>query len=137
MERETSSAVLDLEHGDENEFIPRDDERRSVTELVCREYMERLLPLAKSILGCDHQACDAVQEAFVALWKEPVLPPNPWAWLVRAVVFRSRHARRCRLRRVRHEDRAADLRPSFTFDRPDRELENQELRAKLEAAIAV
>lgn len=132
MEREISNGCP-LEHERGQDDAPEREGAPFAT--AYQSYMKRLLSLARSILGCDEQACDAVQEAFIALWKEPSLPPNPWAWLVRAVVFRSRHARRCRLRRRRHEDRAAERRPTAFDDRPDRELENEELRRKLEAAI--
>jgi RNA polymerase sigma-70 factor (ECF subfamily) len=63
--------------------------------------------VARRLLGCDHLAADAVQEALVALWREPAAPPDPRGWLVRAVVFRARHLRRTLARRHRHEHGAA------------------------------
>ena len=59
--------------------------------------------VARRLLGCDHLAHDAVQEALLALWQQPSLPPEPRGWLVRAVVHRSRHLRRTVRRRQRHE----------------------------------
>lgn len=62
---------------------------------------------ARSMLGCDHLAADAVQEALIALWQQPAPPPHRRAWLVQAVVFRARAMRRAYRRRQRHEDHAA------------------------------
>ena len=62
---------------------------------------------ARSMLGCDHLAADAVQEALVALWRQPEPPPERRAWLVRAVVLRARHLRRTLARRQHHEHGAA------------------------------
>jgi RNA polymerase sigma-70 factor (ECF subfamily) len=59
--------------------------------------------VARRLLGCDHLADDAVQEALVALWREAEQPQNARAWLVRAVVLRSRHLRRTARRRRHHE----------------------------------
>lgn len=58
---------------------------------------------ARALLGCDHLAADAVQEALVALWQQPTPPPDRRGWLVRAVVFRARHLRRTLRRRQFHE----------------------------------
>lgn len=58
---------------------------------------------ARALLGCDHLAADACQEALVALWQQPEPPPDRRGWLVRAVVFRARHLRRTLRRRQRHE----------------------------------
>lgn len=59
--------------------------------------------LAKRLLGCDHLADDAVQEALVALWRLEEPPRDPDAWLARAVVLRCRQLRRSMRRRRRHE----------------------------------
>lgn len=58
---------------------------------------------ARSMLGCDHLAADAVQEALVALWREATPPPDRRGWLVRAVTFRSQTLRRSLQRRHKHE----------------------------------
>ncbi|MBL8752530.1 MAG: sigma-70 family RNA polymerase sigma factor [Planctomycetes bacterium] len=63
--------------------------------------------VARRLLGCDHLAHDAVQEALVALWREAIPPVDLRGWLVRAVVFRARHLRRTLLRRQKHEHGAA------------------------------
>jgi RNA polymerase sigma-70 factor (ECF subfamily) len=63
--------------------------------------------VARRLLGCDHLAADAVQEALVALWREPAPPPDLRGWLTRAVVFRARHLRRSLARRHKHEHGAA------------------------------
>ena len=59
--------------------------------------------VARRLLGCDHLADDAVQEALVALWRQDEAPDNVRAWLTRAVVLRSRHLRRSLRRRNHHE----------------------------------
>jgi RNA polymerase sigma-70 factor (ECF subfamily) len=73
--------------------------------------LERHLPhaqaVARRLLGCDHLAADAVQEALVALWREPQSPADLRGWLVSAVVFRARHLRRTLARRRHHEHGAA------------------------------
>ena len=73
---------------------------------VVSPMLSRLHRLARRILRSDDLAEDAVQEAILTLWKEGRLPPNPAAWLSRAVVHRSLHLNRCRCRRRRHELRA-------------------------------
>lgn len=95
-----------------------------------------LVRLAKRILRCDDMAQDAVQEALLSLWREGRLPPNPAAWLTRAVVLRSLHLNRSRSRRRKHEERAcscrceADPRGDAT-----RVLEVEELGAQIRAAV--
>ena len=61
---------------------------------------------AKRLLGCDHLADDAVQEALLAFWRQDPQPSNVRAWLTRAVVLRSRQLRRS-LRRRRHHEHVA------------------------------
>jgi RNA polymerase sigma factor (sigma-70 family) len=63
--------------------------------------------VARRLLGCDHLAHDAVQEAMLAFWREPIVPADPPGWLVSAVRFRARHLRRTLQRRQRHEHGAA------------------------------
>ncbi len=58
---------------------------------------------ARRILGCDHLADDAVQEALVAMSQMDVYPDRPIAWLTQAVVHRGRHLRRTLQRRQHHE----------------------------------
>jgi RNA polymerase sigma-70 factor, ECF subfamily len=72
-----------------------------------RADLARAHATARSMLGCDHLAADAVQEALVALWQKPEPPPERRAWLVRAVVLRARHLRRTLARRRHHEHGAA------------------------------
>jgi RNA polymerase sigma-70 factor (ECF subfamily) len=66
-------------------------------------HCERAHAVARRLLGCDHLAADAVQEALIALWRQPVAPADVRGWLLRAVVHRARHLRRTLLRRRRHE----------------------------------
>lgn len=62
---------------------------------------------ARRILGCDHLAADAVQEAMLSLWQLTTPPVDLPGWLLRAVVHRSLHQRRSLQRRIRHEQHAA------------------------------
>jgi len=62
--------------------------------------------VARRLLGCDHLADDAVQEALVALWRLEEAPRSVSAWLTRAVLLRCRHLRRS-LRRRRHHEHVA------------------------------
>ncbi|MDA7936449.1 sigma-70 family RNA polymerase sigma factor [bacterium] len=69
--------------------------------------LRSLVGIAKRLLGCDHLAHDAVQEALLALSQQPEYPVKPIAWLTRAVIHRSRHLRRCVRRRKHHEHKAS------------------------------
>lgn len=66
-----------------------------------------LVRIAKRLLGCDHLAHDAVQEALLALSQQSESPVKPIGWLTRAVIYRSRHLRRSVRRRMYHEHRAS------------------------------
>jgi RNA polymerase sigma-70 factor (ECF subfamily) len=106
------------------------------TEAI-RPHIGRLLNIARGIVGSDDLAWDAVQEALLSLWKQGALPPNPRAWLIRAVTVRSLFLIRTAKRRRCHEQRAADLR-SVTSDPvdPAHASERREFKEKLERAIA-
>lgn len=91
---------------------------------------------AHAVLGCDHLAADAVQEALIAWWRSAASPPDVRAWLVRAVVLRSRDLRR-RLRRRRHHEGCAAA-PCSLHDGCDNPLHHaraHELEERLAAAI--
>jgi RNA polymerase sigma-70 factor, ECF subfamily len=101
-----------------------------------RPLLGSLLGVARRILHDSDLARDAVQEALISLWLEHKLPPNPPAWLVRAVVLRSLQMNRGRARRRKHEGRACLERVERTDrDDPARILETRELRETLLAAI--
>ncbi|MCU0867314.1 MAG: RNA polymerase sigma factor [Planctomycetes bacterium] len=92
---------------------------------------------ARSMLGCDHLAADAVQEALVALWRQPEPPPERRAWLVRAVVLRARHLRRTLARRQHHEHgAAAHCALHQGCDNPLHHAFAHELGERLDAALA-
>jgi RNA polymerase sigma-70 factor (ECF subfamily) len=74
--------------------------------VLAERHVPRLLSVARSILGCEHLAWDAVQDALVCLWHEPCAPADLCGWLVRTTVHRSLHHARSRARRTRHEDLA-------------------------------
>jgi len=95
-----------------------------------------MVTVARRILGDEVQAWDAVQEALIGLWNEEEVPPNPRAWLIRAVVLRSLHQARSRARRRRHETLACDQRPEASDrDNPSSRLEFEELNRVLDDAF--
>ena len=69
-------------------------------------HLARAHAAARALLGCDHLAADAVQEALLTLWRSPT-PADLRGWLVRTVVHRARHLRRTLLRATRHEHAAS------------------------------
>jgi len=93
---------------------------------------------ARALLGCDHLAADAVQEALVALWQQPTPPPDRRGWLVRAVVFRARHLRRTLRRRQRHECASAShCELHRGCDNPLHQAYAHELGERLDQALAL
>lgn len=97
----------------------------------------RLVHMARRILGCDHLAWEAVQESLLSLWTQTPAPPNPQAWLIRAVTYRSLHLARTARRRRKYERRASWLRTEATDrDDPSRPLLTEETRNELMAALA-
>jgi RNA polymerase sigma-70 factor, ECF subfamily len=105
-------------------------------EAAIRPSLGPLIGVARRILHDGDLARDAVQEALISLWLEDELPPNPPAWLVRAVVLRSLQMNRGRARRRKHEGQACRERvePSDRDD-PARILVMRELRERLLAAV--
>lgn len=92
---------------------------------------------ARAMLGCDHLAADAVQEALVALWRQHDAPVDRRGWLVRAVAHRARHLRRTLARRHRHECAAAShCELHAGCDNPLHHAYAHELGERLDAAVA-
>ncbi|TAH38678.1 MAG: sigma-70 family RNA polymerase sigma factor [Planctomycetota bacterium] len=104
---------------------------------ACAAHAQRLLAVARRILGSEDLAWDAVQEALLALWMLRQAPPSPRAWLLRAVVHRSLHLRRGLQRRRRNEELALAACPLCTPEEPLHVLENADLRAALAQALEV
>jgi len=101
-----------------------------------RTHLPRLQAAARRILGDDDLAADALQEALVTLWHLGEVPPHVGAWLMRAVIHRSLHARRTLERRLRWEERAGHE----ALDRcplcgPEQALERRQLMEALEQAL--
>lgn len=102
-----------------------------------RSDLARARQVARTLLGCDHLAADAVQEALVALWRTSASPPDPRGWLVRAVVLRCRHLRRTLRRRLHHEHTASTHCALHAgCDNPLHRAYAHELGEHLDAAIA-
>jgi len=102
---------------------------------VLEPHVERLHRIARRILGCEDLAWDAVQEAAFTLFQQETLPPDPPGWLVKTVVHRSIHARRCRRRQAKREARVGAERACCHDPDPACNLQGEELRARLDAAI--
>jgi len=94
--------------------------------------------IARRVLGCDHLAADAVQEALVALWQLPEPPLQLQGWLVRAVIHRCRHLLRTLRRRRHHEHHAASAHCDLHAgcDNPLHAAYAHELGERLAAAVA-
>jgi RNA polymerase sigma-70 factor (ECF subfamily) len=101
------------------------------------EAAERAHAAARRLLGCDHLAHDAVQEAMLAYWREAIVPEDTRSWLVSAVRFRARHLRRTLLRRQKHEHGAAvHCELHAGCDNPLHHAYAHELGTRLDAALA-
>ena len=94
--------------------------------------------IARRVLGCDHLAADAVQEALVVLWQLPEPPPHLQGWLVRTVIHRCRHVLRTLRRRRHHEHHAASAHRELHAgcDNPLHAAYAHELGERLAAAVA-
>src|SRR5438105_11971701 len=104
---------------------------------VVEPHVPAMLSAARSILGCEHHAWDAVQETLLSLWRQPELPANVRAWLLRAVHNRSLQLRRCCTRRRRRELRVACCRSECTCrEDPAQVLGNRELGSLFAQACA-
>lgn len=101
-----------------------------------RPLIGRLIATARRVLGDEESAWDAVQEALISLWLEGAMPPNPKAWLHRAVGLRSLHIARSRARRRKHEGRAGRVRSEVTDEEPSQRIEDEELSKVLGRAVA-
>lgn len=100
------------------------------------DHLPRAHAIARAMLGCDHLAADAVQEAVLALWRQPTPPPDLRGWLGAAVVLRSRHLRRTLRRRTHHEQQhAAHCAAHPHCDNPLHHAYAHELAERCDAAV--
>jgi len=103
---------------------------------LVRPHLPEILRVARNQLGCEHLAWEAVQEALLSLWILRVPPPNPKAWLIRAVVFRSLHLGRMIRRRLKHERRSGLSRREAVDDvQPSRSMIAEEMQHAVRAAL--
>lgn len=119
----------------------RDDADAASPELeaAIRDHVTRVLAVARRILRSDELAEDAVQEAFVSLWRERPETDRQSAWLVRTVIHRSLHARRTAQRRRHWELRAgleAETDPPCRLCEAERERMNADLRSEIGRALS-
>lgn len=98
-------------------------------------YERRAHQAARRLLGCDHLADDAVQEAMFALHREATPPPDPGPWLVRATVHRALHLRRTLVRRRRHEAAVGRGMPEGCCDNPLHRALLAEMEQRVQRAI--
>lgn len=103
---------------------------------LVRPILPELVRVARRILGSDDLAWDAVQEGLLSLWQQDEPPPNPRAWLLRAVLHRSLHQARMIRRRRNHEARACRSRTEAWHGDPARSVIDEELREALREALA-
>jgi RNA polymerase sigma-70 factor (ECF subfamily) len=103
---------------------------------LVRPHLHEILRVARNQLGCEHLAWEAVQEALLSLWTRRVAPPNPRAWLIRAVRFRSLHLGRTIRRRVKHEKQSGlDRREAVDDGQPARSMVAEEVQLAVRAAL--
>lgn len=113
--------------------VPSYDERFAG---IVRPVVGQLVHVAQRILGSEDLAWEAVQEALLSLWLQGSPPPNPRAWLVRAVIHRCLHLGRTNRRRRRHEARACYRRTEASNrDNPAPLFLAEETRDALRAAV--
>lgn len=110
---------------------------QTLDDAALQQDLARAHAAARAMLGCDHLAADAVQEALVALWREPTPPVDRRGWLVRTVTFRSQTLRRSLLRRHKHEHGAGEhCRLHQGCDNPLHHAYAHELGDRLDRALA-
>jgi len=90
-------------------FMDLSDEERSLVERLFRAYAAELLRFARSFLGSDFLAEEVVQDAFLALIKEPKRMQRRTEKALRAYLFsKTRYYALDALRSQRKEDEKAD-----------------------------
>ncbi|MBL8863803.1 MAG: RNA polymerase sigma factor [Planctomycetes bacterium] len=106
-------------------------------QALLEPHLDLLHAVARGLLHSPDLACDAVQETLYALWTQAATPAELRGWLVRTTVHKCLHVLRREGRRVQHEGRAgAERWETCPLCDPAAPAEAQELRARLDAAIA-
>ncbi len=95
---------------------------------IWEQYASRLVLVARAI---GEPAEDAVQEAFLRLAEQSVLPQEPMAWLVRVVRNQLLQWQRSSVRRRHRDQRVAQSRVWFQTQSPSEQLEADELTQAL------
>ncbi len=118
------------------EMVDTSPARQRRFETTIQTNRDRLLRVACRILRDADLSEDAVQEAFIQLWREANWPSNLEVWLTRTVVHRSLHLRRTAIRRGRHESRAGNQsHPRSNHWGPDEPVLAREMADAVHAAL--
>lgn len=105
---------------------------------LVRPCLPEALAIARRILGSHDLAHDAVQDALVALWRQPELPDDLAAWLARTTLHRALAAARGERRRRRREECACGERPELVPEHdPALAAETDEEELRLAQALAL
>jgi len=115
--------------------VPNELRNPESFEAAVTPHLPRLVQRARSILGSEDLAWDAVQETLQRLWVQGWLPDDPAGPLMHLVVRSSLHLLRCDRRRAVHEDVAASFHENCCEDDPLAQLEGEEERACLRKAV--
>lgn len=99
-------------------------------------HVPRMLSVARSILGSEDLAWDAVQEALMCLWHEREAPHDLCGWLVRTTLHRSLHQTRSLQRRRHHEHGARRASACESAPDPSLGVAEEDLARAIAQAIA-
>jgi RNA polymerase sigma-70 factor (ECF subfamily) len=78
-----------------------------------------------------HDPEDALQEAFIDLWRQAPAPDQPAAWLFKTVRRRAMNQARAEQRRAAHHRRAGEQRESWFYSEEESAFEPRELESML------
>jgi RNA polymerase sigma-70 factor (ECF subfamily) len=114
----------------------QNDGEQAIWRQYLRQHGASLLLLARQRCASTADAEDAVQDGFVRFWKARDRAADATAYLFACVRSAAIDLSRGQCRRVQLQDRVAALSRESLFCDPPDELEQQELRQAVEAALA-